>query len=157
MNPLKLNPKFSVCYMHFSTMQKTIWSPPKRWNLSTRVLISFGLLIGFEPPNKYLNQTLLLSPPLKEEDVIPTLEKGLSIHLKLHFLILSTDVIQQVNPWYRFSWLPFSQQDLNQGNTFLSEQRQLDNASTKSITLGIYHVGTSLTYVIQQKLYTNFF
>lgn len=43
--------------------------PSKRWNQSTRVLISV------KPINKDLNQSLLLFLPLKEDDPIPSLEK----------------------------------------------------------------------------------
>lgn len=52
--------------------------PLKKWNQSTGVLISVVLLIWFKSINKYPNHTLLLSLPLKEEDIIPTLKKELN-------------------------------------------------------------------------------
>lgn len=102
--------------------------PQKRWNQSIGVLISFDLLIWFEPIYAYFNQCLLFSLPLKE-DPIPTLEKGLWMDLKLFFLILPTGPYITGWPLAQVYWLPFSQSDLNQGNTFLSEQRQMGNQS----------------------------
>lgn len=128
-SPLKLDPKFSA-YAHAFFC---IWTPPqKRWNQSTGVLISFDLLIWFGPIYTYFNQSLLFSLSFKEEDPIPTLEKGLWMALKLFFLILLTGPYVTGWPLAQVYWLPFSQSDLNQGNTFLSEQRQMGNSSNQS-------------------------
>lgn len=125
-----------VCYVHFSTMQKNIWSPPKRWNRSTRVPISFGLLIWFEPPNTLTKPCCCLL--LSRRRMLSLLWKRDYQYIwnyifsscpltSYNRLILGTDSVG----FHSANKILIQKKDLNQGNTFLSEQRQLDNPSTQ--------------------------